>query len=209
MKPAARIAAVMAAVLAAVPASGFTLEPITALLAPSGARSAADLFTIYPSRLIVEPGATAAVKIQWKGDATLSAERCFRFVAEQVSVSDVGDTNVTGIKMMFKYIASLYVGDEKFKPDLDARVAGARDSEGLPGFEVEIANRGQRHFILQSAAIDFADPNTAPRTLTAADLGSLIGANYLPSSSRSFFVRDDKAVPGTANGVRLAFEGGF
>lgn len=245
MKHAVRIAAFFtAAILSAFPVSAFTLEPITALLAPAGARSvatfrvkndgsariavrmsaltravddqgvesnqsAAELFTIYPSRLIVEPGATASVKIQWKGDSSLSAERCFRFVAEQVPVSDAGDAQVTGIKMMFKYVASLYVGDEKFKPNLAARVAGALSPEGLAGYEVSIANKGQRHFILQSASVDFAAPDGQIRTLTAADLGPLIGANYLPSSSRLFFVRDEKALPGTAYDARLASEGGY
>jgi len=68
---------------------------------------AGGLFTIYPARVVVEPRSSAAVKLQWNGPANVASERAFRLVAENVAL-DSAEPSASGIKVMFRYIASVY-----------------------------------------------------------------------------------------------------
>ncbi len=136
------LSAILASVVA-LPASPFSLEPMTASLAPSGPAAigtfrlkndsteriaiklsivrrsmapdgtelntpADQLFTIYPARIVLAASSVATFKIQWKGSASTDSELCFRLLAEQVPV-DSNDSQSSGIRILFRYVASLYV----------------------------------------------------------------------------------------------------
>jgi fimbrial chaperone protein len=159
------------------------------------------LFLVYPARVVVEPNGQAAVKVQWKGPAKLDAERCFRFVAEQVPL-DTGAQG-SGIKIMFKYIASLYVGGSSFAPSVKVKVVGAMNAEKASGFLVEIANSGSRHVVLGNPKVTIG---SAQIVLGEAELGTLAGTNYLPGRSRSLFILKEGAVEGQPYDSTLEFE---
>jgi P pilus assembly protein, chaperone PapD len=241
MKKALRSLALLIASIAlfATPASAFTLEPMSALLAPSGAGSVGtfrirndgssriairlsvmtrsvgedgkevngptNAFVVYPARVLVEPGSTAAAKVQWKGPANLEAEQCFRLIAEEVNIDSAPDSS-SGIKMKFRYIASLYVGKTSFAPKLDAKVTGAAGPNGEKGFLVSIANSGTRHVVAMKIALTLKEPADSPLSFANEDLGSLNAANYLPGSSRNLFIANDGAEVGKSYDAVLQFE---
>lgn len=162
-----------------------------------------DLFLIYPTRMIVEPGAQAVVKIQWKGPASIDTERCFRFVAEQVPL-DTGPSSSSGIKMMFRYIASLYVGRPSFVAELVASAQGATGSDGSPGYLVEVRNIGSRHVIALDPRIKIGG---GLMSLAPEDLGILASANYLPGKSIRLFIPKADAVPRKSYDATIDYEG--
>ncbi|HUX41633.1 MAG TPA: hypothetical protein VMV83_10755 [Rectinemataceae bacterium] len=162
-----------------------------------------DLFLIYPSRMVVEPGAQAVVKIQWKGPSDIDAERCFRFVAEQVAL-DTGPATSSGIKMMFRYIASLYVGKPSFAAALEATAVGATGSDGSPGFLIGLRNTGTRHVVALDPRITLGNGLVK---LPTEDLGILAGANYLPGKSIHVFIAKPDAVPGKSYDATVDYEG--
>lgn len=231
------------ALLAVLPslASAFTMEPMSALLSPSGSGTIAtfrikndgkeriairlsllsrdsspegievnapadELFVAYPSRLLVEPGSSASAKVQWRGPPKVDAERSFRLVAEQIALEGgSGKDGNSGIKVMFRYIASLYVGESGFAADLAATVVGAKGPDGSPGLMVELRNQGRRHVIATDARV-IVD-GLAP--LDSAELGGLSGANYLPGRSRRAFVPRPEAVEGMSYQARAEFESAY
>lgn len=162
-----------------------------------------DLFLVYPTRMVVDPGAQAVVKIQWRGQANVDREQCFRFVAEQVPL-DTGPSANSGIKMMFRYIASLYVGQPSFTASLEASALGATGPDGSTGLLVELSNRGSRHVVAidPKIAIDGAKPRLGPEAL-----GPLAGANYLPGRSIHVFIAAPDAVIGKRYDARVDYEG--
>jgi fimbrial chaperone protein len=235
-------AVLVAATLVAVPVSAFTMEPMSTLLAPSGAKSvatfrikndgeariavrlsaltrsvstdgkeenasAAELFTLYPSRVLVEPGSSVAVKIQWKGPASVATERCFRLMAEEVPL-DSGGEKGSGIHMLFRYIASIYVGDAGFKPELVAQATGAEGKDGA-GILVDLENRGTRHVVAEKVRLDLVDDQGKTITLSNEELGSLNGANYLPGFSRSLFIPLAEAQAGMSYTTKITYEGEY
>jgi fimbrial chaperone protein len=226
---------------ATVGAGAFTMEPMSALLAPSGAGSVAtfrirnegtsrvalrlsvhsrslseggeevngpagNLFALFPSRLLLDPGATAAAKVQWRGARSLDSELAFRFVAEEVAIDSLSSRS-SGIRVRFRYVASLYVGEAGFKPDLQARVEGAEDPSGGRGFLVEMSNAGTRHVVALDAKIEI--PGLDGTLLSSEELGRLSGANYLPGDSRRLFVPRAEAQVGKRYDARIDFESDF
>jgi len=237
------IIALALSVFVAVHAEAFTMEPMTALLAPSGPGSvvtfrisndgqsriairlrvltrstdtngkeinlpADGLFTVYPGRVLVEPGSTAAVKVQWKGSANLAAEECFRFMAEEVPI-DSGKDSGANLRVLFRYVASLYVGTARFVPSLEAVVSRVNGTDGAARLAVAIANRGTRHVVANAVSIDLEYPDGRIYVLQPDALGFLNGANYLPGSSLQLLILQKDAVPGGDFKARLHYESEF
>jgi P pilus assembly chaperone PapD len=208
-------------------AGAFSLEPMSTLLAPSGAgrvatfrikndgpdrvairlevlaRSlsedgkevddpAGDLFAVFPSRLLIESGATAVAKVQWKGPQTLEAELPFRLLAEQVGIDSAPDTT-SGIKMRFRYLASIYVGTGAFAAKLEAKAEPATGPSGEKGFQVELSNTGTRHVIDRDASLSIKGSGGQDIALSSEELGELSGTNFLPGASRRLFIPDERA----------------
>jgi fimbrial chaperone protein len=218
----------------------FTMEPMMALLVPSGMGSVATfrikndgpdrvavrfrvvprdvgsegqevngaaegLFVVYPSRLLVEPGSVGAVKVQWKGSADLDLEKSYRFIAEQVPIdASAARSGASGFKIMFRYIASLYVGDAAFACDLAATVTGALGANGEPGYAVEIRNAGKRHVVATDVRIESGEEGALQ--LSGEELGGLSGANYLPLTSRKAFIPRPEASVGTTYAAKIIYE---
>lgn len=184
------------------------LSVLTRSVSPEGTETnapAGNLFSVYPNRVLVEPGATSVFKVQWKGGGELEAEKCFRIVAEQISLSS-GTEQGSGIRILLRYVASLYVGTTSFRPDLAAKALGATGAEGEKGFLVTITNTGSRHVIALDSNLVVADVESGSLTLSGEELGALNGANYLPGQPRTFFIKSDKAVPERLYEARLTYE---
>jgi fimbrial chaperone protein len=164
---------------------------------------AGELFTVYPARALVEPGTTAAVKLRWRGPEQIEAERSFRFVAEQVPIDAASvKANGSGLKIMFRYVASLYVGEASFSPALDLRVTGSSDSRGESGYLVRLSNTGLSHVV----AVDARVLILGGRAFSSEDLGPVSGFNYLAGNSRSVFVPSPGAVDGAKYEAKLEYE---
>jgi P pilus assembly chaperone PapD len=184
------------------------LSVLTRSVTPEGKEEnapAGNLFAIYPARVLVEPGASSVFKVQWKGPANLEAERCFRVVAEQISLSS-GGAQESGIKILLRYIASLYVGSESNSPDIMAKATGALGPEGETGFLVEVANAGARHVVALNAQLVLGEAEGGSFTLSGEELGLLSGANYLPGQPRRLFIKSDKAVPERVYEAHFTYE---
>jgi fimbrial chaperone protein len=162
-------------------------------------------FVLYPSRVLLEPGMSAAVKIQWRGADRIEREACYRFVAEEVPVDSAQRTE-SGLRVLFRYIASVYVVTQSFSPKLSVEVRPSVDSHGGKGFSVKISNGGTRHVVANnvSVTLSFADGGTY--AISAAELGKLNGANYLPGGERHGFVPKPVTCPDGEFEAGLAYE---
>ena len=75
------------------------------VLAPAG-----DLFTVYPSQLILQAGGRQSVRVQWNGPAELDRERAFRLIAEELPIQlEEDDEEGAGLDLLVRYVASVYV----------------------------------------------------------------------------------------------------
>jgi len=169
---------------------------------------AGELFAIYPTRLLVEPGATAPVKVQWRGPANPAIEGSYRFVVEELEVSG-GEAKPSGIRVLLRYLASLYVGGANFAPELAVTAEGALGAQGERGFLVKIENRGKRHVVALDAKLRLDMGGGASLSLASEELGALSGANFLAGASRQLFIPRKEAVPGRRYLAALSYEGEY
>jgi len=169
---------------------------------------ASDLFTIYPTSAFIEPGSSASVKLQWHGPAQLLVERSFRLVAQNVAL-DAGLVKTSGIKVMFRYVASVYVGAASVTPELVTTVLGSEGKDGEKGYTVEIVNNGSRHVVADAASLEITSPEGDSVLLDSAALDVLSGFNYLPGYPIRLFIPRSDAVPGRVYDARLSYEPEF
>jgi fimbrial chaperone protein len=176
-------------------------------LAPDGEElreEAGSDFVVFPARVVVDPGRSQVVRVQWRG-GPVSSEQAYRLIAEQVPVdfqnAENGDAN---LNILFRYIASLYVVPESVEPNVKvtrARIlesgSGGEEGEGAV-LELELTNEGTRHVILNSLRVQVsqdagatsaaAGPDSAradARTeLSGEDLEGLNGINLLADARR-------------------------
>jgi fimbrial chaperone protein len=162
-------------------------------------------FAVYPARAVVEPGSSAAVKIQWRGAERLERESCYRFIAEEVPIDSAQRTE-SGLRVMFRYIASVYVGTRDFEPKLEVSVQPSADANGRKGFFVEIANRGTRHVVANNVSIDLVSAGGQSISLSGIALGILNASNYLPGAAYRVFVPGPSPCPDGPFEAALKYE---
>ncbi len=154
-------------------------------------------FVVFPARVVVQPNSSQAVKVQWKGPATIPSELAYRLVAEQVPVDFTKD-QTSGVKVLFRYLATMYVAPSGIvaRTKLESVTGSMRN--GNPGLLVRIKNDGTRHGLLFSPILRIKAPGQNQQLEFAGKLlESIEGMNILALSTRIFFVPWAQAVDGT------------
>lgn len=134
----------------------------------------------FPPQLIIPPEEKRTVRVQWLGDKP-KGELAFRVVAEQLPLQVDGKKKKgSGIKMLLKYVAALYVNPG----DTEANVQVV---ELIPGeqLQVVVENKGNRHKLLTGAVLTLTDGKEKIQ-LKGEALKGLAGENVLAGSRRVF-----------------------
>ena len=145
-------------------------------------------FVIFPTRVVVQPNSFQTVKVQYKGIPNPPRELCYRVIAEQVPI-DFTRQETSGVKVLFKYIAALYVTPARVTPKLVVDKATGIEKDGVPGLNVIIKNEGTRHALISNPMLRIQESSSSMSTsFNAEQATTMDGQNILPSSSRQFFV---------------------
>ena len=158
-------------------------------------------FLILPSRVVLEPRTTRVVKVQWRGSPLIEVEGAYRVVVEQVPVA-FSESNISGIRIMFRYLASLYVVPAAAQADLELGSLNPMVQDGQAGFVVQLRNTGNKHAIIKTAKL-LVRSGDREFMLPAESLAGLIGMNILAGSSRDVFL------PWASASIGTAYEGVF
>jgi len=153
-------------------------------------------FSIFPTRVVVQPNSFQTVKIQYKGSPSLSRELCYRVIAEQIPI-DFSKQETSGVKVLFRYIAALYVTPPKVAPKLSVESAVGGTKDGVKGLKVVLKNSGTRHALMSESVMKIQETaSSMPISLSGEHMAAFEGQNMLPASTRSFFVPWEQAVEG-------------
>lgn len=163
----------------------------TTILGEEINESADHLFTVYPAQIILHPGKEQIVRVQWKGEAELSAERPFRIIAEQLPVDfSSGESESGGLKIMFRYIGSVYVGNKVMKPEVVVdNLERATGPDGEDRLRLILHNKGTAHGILENLKLNLIDSDgNILQTLEGESLVGIEGENILAGEKREFLL---------------------
>lgn len=150
------------------------------VLAPAG-----DLFTVYPSQLILPPGGRQSVRVQWNGPAELDGERAFRLIAEELPI-DLGDDEDegAGLDLLVRYVASVYVQPQ----GAEARISIDAETDD-DGVVLVIRNQGTMRAVLRDE--DYAIYADGERVeLDEAQIEALSAVNVLAGHTRRLAIPD-------------------
>jgi fimbrial chaperone protein len=131
----------------------------------------------FPDQLIIPPEQKRSVKVTWNGKSKdLKVEKAFRFVAEQLPLDlKKSKTEKSGIKMLLKYVAALYVTPAEAEPKVDCLL----DEKSTLLCE----NKGSKHQILTFKSLSLSD-GKKKIDLSKEDLRKISGENALVGTTR-------------------------
>ncbi|ACI97606.1 molecular chaperone [Rhodospirillum centenum] len=156
---------------------------------------AGDDWVIFPEQIILQPGESQSVRVQWIGPATPDRELAFRLIAEQLPI-DIGRPPARGgqVRLLVNYIASLYVMPAGVRADVG--VVSAQEIATPDGRRLELVlrNGGTTRKPLNEPTLTLKAGGTTV-TLTPDRLGGLNGENMLAGATRRFLLPWPEKLP--------------
>jgi len=145
-----------------------------------------DDFLLFPPQMIVPPGGTRKIRVQWLGAKDIESEQAYRIIAEQVPVNleRLDQGNGAQIQVMLRYVASLYVRPDNAKSNIVLRsLSKDKDAKGNATLKLTVENTGTRHSLLEDIKL-----SVGGAVLVTADLPGIADNNVLAKTSRTFVI---------------------
>lgn len=158
-----------------------------------------DDFVIAPAQMVIAPGQSQNVRLQWIGDANTTVERSFRMVAEQLPISfeqkSTGDRQAE-VQVQYRYEAALYVTPPASKPHVTLVSAEpAKDGSGAPMLKLRLKSDGTRRAILDKPQLDVTAAGAPSAALSGPGIASLNNINILAGAEREVLLPWPKNLP--------------
>lgn len=167
------------------------MRMMTRDMGPDGADRLAPAdedFVVHPEQIVLMPGQSQSVRVQYVGAQALRAERAYRLIAEQLPV-DLGGGGAQGgqVRLLVRYIASVYVMPDGVGPEVRVAGAGAVSEDGRRFVELLVENGGTAHQILAEPRLTLS-AGGGTVTLEGEALAALAGENVLAGARRRFLL---------------------
>ncbi|MFA6236742.1 MAG: fimbria/pilus periplasmic chaperone [Bacteriovorax sp.] len=141
-------------------------------------------FILYPSQLIIPASEKRSVKVTWTGKEVPSKELAYRLISEQLPIDlEKNKTKKASIKILLRYVAALYVGQEDFASAISVDEIKTADKKVL----IQVINSGKKHQVLTNLNLKFINEKSKKEILLRGeDLKGMSGENVLAESKRLF-----------------------
>ncbi len=149
-------------------------------------------FVVYPSQVVIMPGESQSVRLQYIGPRDMVDEQAYRFIAEQLPIDLGGETTGDGfgVKMVFRYVASVYVLPKGLIGH-DVKITDAYIKEGeVDELILIVKNEGTKHRDLSGVKLTLKSSSSSTlggrRKLTqdSEQVDVFQGVNILAGHSR-------------------------
>lgn len=161
------------------------LRAATRRIDPDGTElntDASDQIQLFPSQLVLRPGASQTVRARWIGESTPDRELAFRVTAEQLPINlNRGGADASGLQFMLRYRATLYVRPPGTAPDLEILSIDTAIPEHVT---VMLRNNGTQHKLFFQGTVILEDSAGAVRELDLESVEGLFGVNVLAGEQR-------------------------
>lgn len=157
-------------------------------------------FIISPMQMVIAPGKSQSIRIQWVGDSNPKAELAYRLIVNQLPIRFRHETQgerTFDVSMKYRYEAALYVMPKGATPAIRvvSAVPGA-DAEGKPVLKLKLASEGTRRAILDQPVLTLSPAGGgAPVKLEGDAVKALVNLNVLPGAQRTVDIAWPAALP--------------
>jgi fimbrial chaperone protein len=150
---------------------------------------ASNVFTVFPPQGILAAGKKQNVRVVWKGTASPSNELAYRIVAEELPVDFEQEKAQSHIKVLVKYMGTVYVRPKVCKPQIQVtHLTRATGENTTNAYEFAISNTGTAHQGLKNTRLTLTDAQGTKLELTGDKLEGVEGQNVLARHTRRFRV---------------------
>ena len=158
-----------------------------------------DDFIITPPQLVLAPGQSQSIRVQWIGDTNPDIELSYRMIVEQLPIpyarEDAGDQRVTDISLGIRYEAALYVVPNEGGPAVEVTHAEPAQTEtDEQVLRLTVKNIGERRAILQEPTLT-VQSGAQTATLSGDDISRLNNYNIIAGTQTVFDIPWPEALP--------------
>lgn len=148
--------------------------------------SETDDLVIFPPQLILPPGEKRTVRVNWLGSNNVNSEKAYRVIAEQLPLQVEGKKykEPSGINMLMKYLASLYITPNSAEAKLKVLAVKNSGSE----LKIKVRNEGTKHQILTNPVLVLGE-GKRKIILKGKELEGMAGENILAGKDRTFILK--------------------
>jgi fimbrial chaperone protein len=142
-----------------------------------------DDFIVFPPQMIIRPGQTQALRIQWiVGAVPATSESYYVYVTQVPAALQPG---MSGVKVSYRFGVSVHMVPPNTRPDLHVvSIRPMTNAQNVAGFELVLRNDGTRF-----ARMSEHEMTMGTKTWSREDLRTAIGIGFmLPGQQRTFFV---------------------
>ncbi|HTI99467.1 MAG TPA: fimbria/pilus periplasmic chaperone [Dongiaceae bacterium] len=152
---------------------------------------ATNFFTVFPPQGIIPAGQRQNIRVVWKGPTEVTNELAYRIVAEELPVTLDPEQNESRIKLLVRYMGTVYVTPRRAKAELQlvSLTKVAPGTAGTNNYVLTLRNAGTAHQGLKNPVLKITAAPGAVTTLDAAQLDTVTGQNILARHTRHFPVR--------------------
>lgn len=151
--------------------------------------------TIFPPQMIIPPKEKRTIRVTYNGDKGIQTEKAYRVIAEQLPLSvDSKQKKKSGIQMLMRYMAALYVSPKDTEASLSAEIV----STNKGNLNLKITNSGHRHKVLINPVFTFKKGKNK-WSIKAEELKGVAGENVLAKTHRLFNLKTKEPIPAGAS----------
>lgn len=143
-----------------------------------------DDFVILPPQMVVAPGKTQAVRVQFVGNSPANDTAMYVVSVNQVPVRDPNAPS--GVQFVLNFGTAAYVVPPGAKTDL--HVVGVERASEPGKLKVTLENRGARHAPLGLGTWTFTNAAGKSMVLTGDPLREALVASVVPSHGRRVYI---------------------
>lgn len=172
-----------------------------------GTSPTGDEFVVFPPQMVLRPGQSQAVRVQWKGEANPASELPYRIVTEQLPINLQRErTGGAQVALLLRYEGTLYIVPEGAKAAIGVQEARAETGpDGQRRLSVLVANTGSKHAILGNLKVTVQGGGQTV-VLEGEQATGMAGANVLAGARRRFTIPLPATIPAGPVQVGLNFE---
>lgn len=141
---------------------------------------------VNPPQMVIQPGASQSIRVQWVGTPNPEKELAYRIVTEQLPIrlTQVQRNDKTAeLTMKYRYEAALYIQPRNVKPSARLERAEVVSEGGTPMLRLTLISDGTSRAILNAPKIKLSGSG-GQFTIEGEQAAPLQGLNILPGATR-------------------------
>jgi fimbrial chaperone protein len=154
-------------------------------------QSTGDEFVIFPEQMVLMPGESQLVRIQWLGKTQVVEEMAYRVIAEELPVDFSKEQqhleSGPKLSLLMRYEGMLYIQPPQGRAHVELVSFRIVDHEGEQYLELVLVNSGNVHVVMAEPRVSFGQRDSDGDSISA-EIREQLNVNMLAREKRRFLL---------------------